>query len=124
MDDNAPLLVQSANPDQLRELYAWLAEEPDLRGCVQVAEEEPAPGTMGAPVAALEIVLAGGKAIAALASAVVAWLHTRSGEVSIRLNRATKEIEVSAKGVKNLDSDGVADLTRQIVANLGTSDGG
>ncbi|WP_182900844.1 effector-associated constant component EACC1 [Microbispora sp. H10830] len=124
MEDNAPLLIQSGNPDQLRELYAWLAEEPDLRGRVQVAEQEPAPGTMGAPVAALEIVLAGGKAIVAVASAVVAWLHTRSGEVSIRLNRGGQEIEVSAKGVKNLDSDGVVDLTRRVAANLEAPHGG
>ncbi len=112
------VVVQSESPDQLRDLYAWLTEEPELRGRVQVAEEAPQPGTMGAPIAALEIVLASGKLLATMSTALVSWLRTRSGEVSIKLTRGEQAIEVTAKGVRNLDPDQVSALTRQVAANL------
>ncbi|GAB1817202.1 effector-associated constant component EACC1 [Herbidospora sp. RD11066] len=106
--------------DGARDLYAWLREEPELRGLVRVVDGEIRPGALGAGTDGLQVLLGAGGGLATLATVVIAWLRTRRGEVSVSLTTGPEEtrVEVTAKGVKSLDVDATRALTGQIAEVL------
>jgi hypothetical protein len=110
--------VQVDDLGELRDLYGWLDLEPDLGGRVALLERDAPPGALGSASEALQIALGSGGAVATLSAVLVAWLNTRPGQVTVRLARGEEEIEVTAVGVRALNPDQVADLTRRIAALL------
>ncbi|MGR6922943.1 effector-associated constant component EACC1 [[Actinomadura] parvosata] len=104
--------------DELRDLYAWLGEEPELRGRVRIVEAPPEPGALGAAPGLLNLLLGAGGGLATAATVLVAWLGTRRGEVSVKAGRGDRSVELTAKGVKALDAAAARDLAEQVVRLL------
>ncbi|GIH27135.1 hypothetical protein Aph01nite_54450 [Acrocarpospora phusangensis] len=111
-------------PDQLRDLYAWLSDESEIRGRVRLREAPPKENNLGTAVDALQLLLGAGGGAATAASVVVAWLSNRRGEVSVKLTRGDKSLEVTAKGVKAMNADGLRELTDRIAEVLNEDEGG
>ncbi|SEF56362.1 hypothetical protein SAMN05444920_10179 [Nonomuraea solani] len=109
-----------SSADALRDLYAWLSEEPELRGRVKIVEAPPEPGALGAAPDVLQLLLGAGGALATMATVLVAWLGTRRGEVSIKISRGQEEssVELTAKGVKGLDAAAAKALTDHLAQVL------
>ncbi|MBG0815670.1 hypothetical protein [Planomonospora sp. ID82291] len=107
--------AEAGGPDRVRELSSWLQEETDLRGRIRPAGSPPGGGTPGPVTGALEITLGSGGELATVAAVVVAWLRTRTGEVSVRLADGDREIEVNAPGLRNLDHAQVDGVTERVV---------
>ena len=98
--------------DQLRSLHEWLTDVPELRGRVRFEQSPPAPGTMGPVLDAIAIALGPGGTMAAFATAVVAWLRNRRGDVHITLRLPNgASAELTAKRIADLDA---AALERQV----------
>jgi hypothetical protein len=106
-------------------LSAWLAEEGEFGGRVQLAERAPAPGTMGA-LPELVVALGPGGAATAFAGAVVAWIRRRSGSTTVTVKRAAGvEISLSADHVRGLTTEQLGALVERLAAALdaGSADG-
>jgi hypothetical protein len=104
----------------LRDLHAWLLDEPELRGRVRLREAPIAPGELGPAADALQLVLGAGGGAATAASVIIAWLRSRSGEVTVKLTRGDETLEVTAKGVKGLDPVALRELSTHITKQLDT----
>ncbi|GGZ07005.1 hypothetical protein CP967_01240 [Streptomyces nitrosporeus] len=104
--------------DELRSLHEWLIVEEELRGRVRLVEAPPPPGTLGTVPEMLTIALAPGGVTAVLASAAIAWMRHRTGEVTCKLTRPDgTSMEVRAQRVRSTDMaevrelvDGLADM--------------
>lgn len=107
--------------DLIRELFAWLGEEPCLRGRVNIVERDPPAGALGPVAAALEAALEPGGAVTALATVAVAWLRCRCGKVSlsIRGRNGRPDLTLTAERARGLDAAGVRDLIAQVSDVLG-----
>lgn len=118
--------VVGDNPEgALRDLYAWLSEEPELRGRVRIVEAESKPGALGGGVPdLLQVALGAGGAFATMATVLVAWLGTRRSEVTVKVSRGVEQnsVELSAKGIKGIDAATARELTEQIVEMLNQAD--
>jgi hypothetical protein len=115
------LVVQATDSaDLTRDLMAWLAEEPGLRGRVDVVECPPPPHTLGPVVSALEAVLEPGGAATALASVIITWLRHRTSKVSLSISgrNGHPSLIVTAERVKNLDSESLHSLVTHISEEL------
>ncbi|MFC6084475.1 effector-associated constant component EACC1 [Sphaerisporangium aureirubrum] len=110
--------IWSENAGELRGLHTWVIKEPLIRGRARIVAVEPDGDRLGPVADSLQVALGSGDAVAALAGMVVNWLGTRPEEVTVRLTRGDREIEVSAKGVKSLTSDGVPELTTRLAEVL------
>lgn len=117
--------------EQTRSLFAWLAGEDELRGRVRLVEADPVPGTMGALPTELLVALAPGGAGTILASAVIAWIRHRTGEVTCTVTRPDGvSVSVTGKRVRDADTAGLGRLVGQVTATLngiedrGASEGG
>jgi Effector Associated Constant Component 1 len=118
------LSVGGDNPtDDLRSLYAWLSEEPELRGRIRIVEPPPEEGALGTAPGLLELLLGAGGALATTATVLVAWLGTRRGEVSIKVGKGDNTVELTAKGVKGLDAAQARALTEDLAKMLDTPAG-
>ncbi|WP_431934266.1 effector-associated constant component EACC1 [Nonomuraea jabiensis] len=106
--------VDAESADEVRDLHAWLADEPELRGRVHLMERPPADGRLGPVAEGMTVFFGAGGALATVAGVVVAWLGSRKGEVTVRIRREESEVEVSAKGVRALS---LAE-TRALTAHL------
>ncbi|WP_440103594.1 effector-associated constant component EACC1 [Streptosporangium sp. H16] len=112
------VVTTDAGADRLRELYAWLAEEVEIRGRMRVIERPPPPGGLGPMAEGLQLALGSGGAVAALSGVVIAWLRSRPGEISVKITKGKNQLEVTSKGVKALTAEGVSELTRQLAESL------
>jgi len=112
-------LSEGGSADLLRDLHAWLVDEPELRGRVRLQERAPDEGSLGPVTEALRLLLGGGGA-ATVVSVLIAWLQSRSGEVTVKLTRGADSIEVTAKGVKGLNPAALRQLTETISDRLGS----
>jgi hypothetical protein len=84
--------------DETRSLLAWLTEEGGLRGRVTPQESPPLPGTLGPVLDGLLVALGSGGAATGLATALVAWIRSRRGAVTVKATRPDgASVEVSAK---------------------------
>ncbi len=116
------IVVRGADSaDLTRDLFAWLAEEPSLRGRVHIIECDPLPCTLGPVTMALEAVLEPGAAVTALATIAITWLRCRTGRVSlsIRGRNGTPDLTITAERVTSLDAAGVRELIAQVSNALG-----
>ncbi|MET8161817.1 hypothetical protein ABZT47_36135 [Sphaerisporangium sp. NPDC005289] len=104
-------------------LRRWLDDDPDLLGNVRAQGTPPGPGRLGALEVLVAAVGQGGIATA-LASALVAWLRRRVGDVEITVRRPDGgEITLTARNVRRLDSGQLTELTRRLEGAMG-EDGG
>ncbi|MEV8638773.1 hypothetical protein AB0395_44675 [Streptosporangium sp. NPDC051023] len=111
--------------DLLRDLHSWMSEESDLRGRVRIREAAIPAGALGAPLDALQLILGAGGGAATAASVLIAWLSNRSGEVGVKLTRGGEDgetLEVTAKGVKDLNPAQLRELTTHITHLFETTD--
>ncbi|MET8144344.1 hypothetical protein ABZU32_28895 [Sphaerisporangium sp. NPDC005288] len=101
----------------LRDLYGWLAQEPGLRGRIQLVEHEAEPGALGPVADAIQVALG---SVGVLATALVAWLHIRRSEITVKLSRGKDEssVEVTAKGVRGLDLTATRALAEELLESL------
>ncbi|WP_226967367.1 effector-associated constant component EACC1 [Streptomyces phaeolivaceus] len=106
------ILTVAAHPshpmtaDDLRDLYRRLGEEPDIDG-VRLCQEPAAPGTLGGPLTALEIIMTG-SAVTAFASVLRAWIRVRAVpvKVSVRSSHGDQESEVVVEAkVTGIDTE-------------------
>lgn len=122
------MLTHGADPaGHLRDLHAWLADVDELRGSVGLAEGPPEAGTLGPVLEALTVALAPGGAVTALATATIAWLRSRRGDVRLTFKRADgRSVEISATRVSHLDAAALEQQVAHLVAllNQGTDEVG
>lgn len=111
---------EGGSADLLRDLHTWLVNEPDLRGRVRLRETPAAQGTLGPAVDALQLMLGAGGGAATVATMIIAWLRSRSGEITVKLTRGYQTLEVSAKGVKGMNAEALRELTTHITKQLET----
>ncbi|WP_461006533.1 effector-associated constant component EACC1 [Streptomyces capparidis] len=105
--------------DELRSLHGWLVAEEELRGRVRLVQSAPPPGALGSVPETLAVVLAPGGASAVLASAVIAWMRHRTGEVVCKLTRPDgSSVEVSAQRVRGTDVAQVRELVSELAETL------
>jgi hypothetical protein len=110
--------------DELRSLYAWLTGEDELRGHARLVGASPPPGALGTTADALVVALGPGGVSAAVATALVAWLRQRTGDVVIKARGRGTEVELSAKRVRGLDSAQLGELAQHLARELGEADAG
>lgn len=101
---------------ELESLREWLAEVDELRGRVDPVESPPPPGSLGPVLDALQVVLAPGGATAAVAASVVAWLRSRAGRITVRLERPDgTKVSIDAVRVRGLTPADVRDEVDRVV---------
>lgn len=106
-------------PDQLRSLSEWMADLEELRGAVRPRELPPRPGTLGPVLDALVVALGPAGAATAFATASIAWLRTRRGEVRIKVTLADRgSVELTAKNVADLDAAALQQQVTDLAAML------
>lgn len=107
-----------AAAEHLRSLDGWLAGTQELRGRVSRNEAPPPPGVLGPVLDALTVALAPGTATA-FATAVIAWLRSRRGEVRIRVTLSgDRSVELTARRVAGLDAEALQRQVAQLAALL------
>ena len=110
--------------EQIRSLFGWLVQEEELRGRVRLVEARPEPGTLGAVPTELLVALAQGGTGTALASAVVAWIRHRTGEVSYTLTRSDgTSVKVTGKRVRDANVATLSELVERVAKTLNASEG-
>jgi hypothetical protein len=93
-------------PELLPSLADWLNREEILRGRIHPVRPVTEPGTMGAAVELLSVVLGSGGAGAVLVRSISTWLAQRHSEVSVSLKDASgREFRFSAKSSKQDPSE-------------------
>jgi membrane-associated two-gene conflict system component 1 (EACC1) len=108
-----------AGPDDLRTLAAFLSEERELRGRVNVVDEAPPPGKLGAVSDVLVVAVGSGGALTVLAGAVAAWVQSRGSKVKVLLQGpAGQKAEIAAEHVKSLDAAELRRLVADVDATL------
>ena len=105
--------------DQLRSLQEWLGDVDELRGRVGSRESAPERGTLGPVLDALAVALGPGGAATALATAVIAWLRSRRGEVRVKVTLPDdRSVELTARRIAGLDADALRQQVDQVAAML------
>lgn len=105
--------------DQLRSLQKWLGDVDELRGRVSAQESPPVPGTLGPVLDALAVGLGPGGAATAFATAIIAWLRSRRGEVRIKVTLPEgRSVELTTKRVAGLDADALRQHVDQVATML------
>ncbi|MFH9371302.1 hypothetical protein ACH4K8_37195 [Streptomyces anulatus] len=105
--------------DKLRSLNEWLGDVQQFRGRIRLAERPPEPGTLGPVLDALVVTLGPAGAATAFATATIAWLRTRRGELRIKVTLADRRsLELTAKNVSDLDSAALQQQVDHIVTML------
>ena len=109
--------------DQLRSLHAWLTDVDELRGRVGGKESPPEEGTLGPLLEALTVAVGPGAAASALATAVIAWLRTRRGEIHVKMTLPDgRSLELSARNVAGLDAAALRRQAADVAALLSAQD--
>ncbi|GAA3001622.1 hypothetical protein GCM10010483_53280 [Actinokineospora diospyrosa] len=101
---------------ELESLRDWLAEVDQLRGLVRSVESPPPSHVLGPVVDSLEVVV--GPVATAVAASVVAWVRSRSGRVTVRLERPDgTKLTIDAARVRGLSpADVHAEVDRVLKA--------
>ncbi|MFG6191752.1 hypothetical protein [Nonomuraea sp. JJY05] len=117
--DGGALLVADS-PDEVRDLYAWLRREPELRTALRLVEKPPPDGALGPVAEAVQVLADAPEVVAALASMVIAWLRYRRTDVKITVKRRKDgpEVQVTATGLRALNPEQTLALARQIESAL------
>lgn len=97
-------LVQQASPETLRDLYAWLSREDELRGRVRLRSGRPEPDEMGAVADVIVAVVAGG-GLTALGRSLTVWLRQLRSDVTIEITGPDgRTARVDAKRVRDAET--------------------
>ncbi|MQY23919.1 hypothetical protein NRB20_70520 [Nocardia sp. RB20] len=113
------MFILGDDPEELRDLDEYLSDTDELRGCVHPQSRPPGPEAMGPTLEALQIVLAPGGAAAVTASMIIAWLRSRRASVRISVRGEDgKTVDLDARGVSSLDSEGLQELTTTLLHTL------
>lgn len=105
--------------EQTRSLFAWLAQEAELRGRLRLVEAEPSPGALGSVPTELLVTLGPGGAGGVLASAVIAWIRHRTSEVSCTFKRPDgTSVKLTGKRIRETDITKLGELIGQVAAVL------
>ena len=117
--DGGALLVADG-PDEVRDLYAWLRREPDLRAALRLVEKPPPDGALGPVAEAVQVLADAPEVVAAVASMVIAWLRYRRTDVKITVKQRKDgpEVQVTATGLRALSPEQTLALARQIESAL------
>jgi hypothetical protein len=108
--------IDDVGPDDLRDLYGLLLEEPDSES-VTLLHKPVEEGQLGGDVIGLLLQL-GPEGIAATASALIAWLRYRGGKIKIEVkNQGT--IALEAENIRKLDQAGISELIRRVTDAVG-----
>jgi hypothetical protein len=99
-----PAIDDGQQIDPLRSLRSWLVGEDELRGRVRLMVAAPGPGELGALADTLQVMLAPGGAVAALAAAVVSWVRRQRTDLRVTLRRGDVLAEVEVKRLRGLDA--------------------
>ena len=96
-------------------LWAWLRDEPELRGVVRLIADSPGAGEMGSASSVLVAALGTGGAVSVLAASLRAFLtQPRRSDVRITVQGPDgRRVEVDAKRVD--DAEG---LVRQVLGQV------
>ncbi|MEU4405208.1 hypothetical protein AB0F88_11820 [Streptosporangium sp. NPDC023963] len=115
-------LVSVDVPSEVRDVYIWLREDPELRRWVDLVESPPAEGTLGPVAEAVQIVADAPEVVATLAGVLIAWLRYRTSDVKVRIRRSATDIEmeVTANRVKTMNAAQVQELRTQLETVLNT----
>ena len=108
--------------EDLRQLRAWLAQEPELRGNIQLIERPPGRDHLGGTPEILSFALGGGTGASVLASAIVAWLRYRTSDVVCTVTKSNgSSVRVSAERVRDSGMAAQQRLVRELAATLDES---
>jgi Effector Associated Constant Component 1 len=117
------ITVPGATADQLRSLHAWLVNEEELRGRVQLAGPPPRQDALGGTPEMLVVALSQGGAGAVLASALVAWVRHRTSDIVCCLHRPDgTTAQVSGRRVRRADPAMLKELVAELSRSLGEGD--
>lgn len=124
MDGTELRLTGSDDPAEIRELEAFLTNDPELRRWVAARVTAPEPGTMGSVADVLVVALGQGGTATALASVLISWIRRQRSKISVHARCACgKEITVSADHIRSLTAeqlrDQVGDLAEQLHCHRG-----
>ncbi|MEV4359985.1 hypothetical protein [Nonomuraea sp. NPDC049625] len=108
------------SPDEVRDLYAWLRREPELRAALRLVEKPPPDGALGPVAEAVQVLADAPEVVAAVASMVIAWLRYRRTDVKITVKQRKDgpEVQVTATGLRALSPAQTLALARQIESAL------
>jgi len=114
--------------DDVRDLSSWLSDQEELRGRVSMVGPPTTPGSLGGLADTLVASLAPGGVAGAFATALVAWIRYRSGNLRTVVRRADgSQVELAAERVRGLDAQAlrkvVGDLTRTLEGGTEVVDG-
>jgi hypothetical protein len=90
---------------ELRSLYGWLLNEPEVRRYAKVSlvSDVPAAGQMGVDLEAVKLVLDSGFAALNLALAYAGWRSTRSSKTGVTIEREGTTISLSDADPDEID---------------------
>ena len=105
------LQVPDGSEADVRELYDWLAAEPEIRtaGHLIRQTETPPPGEMGEVLSALSLIIGSGVSVGQLLVAIAAWRATRP-----RPYRVSVEFPDRTIAIETTDADEALEIARQL----------
>jgi hypothetical protein len=111
-EGNTPIEIRVTGPEadrELRSLYGWLCEDPDIRrhARLSLVAGEPDPGQMGAALEVIQFVVDSGFQAASLAVAYATWRATRPNPP-----RATITNDDTTLALDDADEDSIEVIIR------------
>ncbi|MEU1321145.1 effector-associated constant component EACC1 [Streptomyces tibetensis] len=113
-------LEVSGTAEDAYALRHWLRGDPELRpAVVPLVPTSPAPGSMGAFGAVIELLLQPGGLTVTLAAGVVAWLQTRRGSQTVTITKPDgTQVVVTSQGVRGLTPESSGELALEVARAL------
>ncbi|WP_319943260.1 effector-associated constant component EACC1 [Nocardia aurantia] len=108
--------MTSGNSSDLHTLRSRLAAEETLRGRVRLISKVPPVGTLGSAIETVTVALRSDGAAMALAGALVAWIRTQPGDLTVNVSRSDgTTVELSAERAR-LDDENTRSLLTDLLA--------
>lgn len=105
--------------DDLGSLWEWMQADGELGGRARVVHAPVEEGTLGSLADVLAVTLGPGGVATAVASAAVAWIRRRVGDVSLKVTRSDgSSLSLTSQNVRGLDGTAVQALITQTAAWL------
>jgi hypothetical protein len=102
--------------DELRSLREFLVSDDSLRVRVAVVQPPANEENLGGVIDALSVGLLPGGALTILAGATISWLRQRTTDLTIKITRGDKAVELGSKRIKSLDATQIRALTESLTA--------
>ena len=100
-------------------LFDRLSGESELSDAVRLQPPPLEPGSLGSVVDTIAVALSSATATAAAARALVAWLRTRTSEVTIRISGRDGLVgEVRSSNVRSLGPEAIESLVQSLTTSL------